>query len=266
MPQIWSDEYLWQLHNDADDEICREFDVVYQRFPLEVRAGNAVYTLPEWVRKIDAIYWKGKKVDPISFETMTLFHSGSRSSTSYFYTLWPGGIKQIAFYPSPAETLYPYNPIIAQDMNHWGDEVLLTLDGITATKVTTAPPFSLNWDLSPYDGSGADSYVVIACYRTPTDSMGNADYQLPEWMARRTKKAFVLSKAYAKEGKGQNLVAAQYFAGKFDFLISRFKQIFSGCFVSKKYRLMGGLADVTDRVGRRPAKPALPANYENVQY
>src|SRR5215831_2434360 len=119
MPQIWSEDYIWQLHNDADLDICSELDVIYVRFPLHMMPNQAVYTLPDWVRKVDAVYWKGKKVDPISYESMILFQNVTSSTDGYYYCLWPTGVKDIRFYPRPAMEIYPNNPYVISNMNKW---------------------------------------------------------------------------------------------------------------------------------------------------
>lgn len=279
MPQIWTDEYIFRLHNDADDEITRQLDLIFMRFPLEIFRGQSVYRLPDWVRRIENFTWKGKKVLPISYEEMQLLHQASsiisetvkveapRSDMPYFYCLYPTGVKTIRLYPTPDAYLYP-PPKLEANLNCWCDSVTLDVDGSPfGETVSSAPPFYLTEDLNAMDGPQGEDFAILSVWRTPTDSLGNIDYQLPLWIGRRVKKSFVLAKAYSKEGPGQDLTAAKYYTTKFDAMIGRLKKIFEGVFVSKKYRLSGGWSEVeANMIGRRPPKPTLPANFENIRY
>jgi hypothetical protein len=80
---------------------------------------------------------------------------------------------------------------------------------------------------------------------------------------RRTVKAYVLWKAFAAEGKGQDLQASAYYQSKYNFLIGVFRTINAGCFVSKHYSLGDSLLDPQNY---RYPKPMLGPNFERVIY
>src|SRR5580765_4403458 len=146
MPQIWTESYIWQLHNDADDEICNRLDLIYVRFPLHIIANQAIYTLPDWVRRVDAVYWKGKKVDPISYESMILFQNSTSSTESYYYCLWPTGIKDIRLHPAPNLDILPH-PFVVGNLNKWRDsvDVMVTDDLVNPLSgVSYISPLPLN--------------------------------------------------------------------------------------------------------------------------
>jgi hypothetical protein len=72
----------------------------------------------------------------------------------------------------------------------------------------------------------------------------------------------VLWKAFAKEGKGQDLTASAYYEKKYNFLISQFTSINESVFLAKRYQLASDI-ELSAR-GARPAKPSLPPNFERV--
>lgn len=233
---IWSDSYIDQLDHDADDDIIGKVDCIFDRFQLAVTAGESTYTLPDYCRKIIRVTYKGRGLDSISFSEMQLLHMASFGNTKspveeapqgdpYFYCLNPSNAKDIRFYPTPPATINLGSPDV------WGADI--------------------------------GNCVIISCWRTVDRT--NSAYQLPSYINNRTKKAYVLSKAYAKEGRGQDLNASQYFGEKYAYLIENFKKINAGVYVSKKYRLSGGFVE-TFAYGHRPPKPILPPNYENVRY
>jgi hypothetical protein len=79
------------------------------------------------------------------------------------------------------------------------------------------------------------------------------------YITRRIKKAYILSRAFAKEGKGQNLIASAYYKKKLDLLLGILKDINSNVFVAKQ-RVLNGNFDIGQYAV--PGRPVLPSNYE----
>ncbi len=86
---------------------------------------------------------------------------------------------------------------------------------------------------------------------------------LPPYIDRRTRKAWILWKAFSAEGKGQNSAAASYYMAKYQFLISQFRAINEGCFVSKKYAIDDGTLSINNF---RYPRPLMPPNFERVVF
>jgi hypothetical protein len=250
MSQIWTDAYLAALDEQANDEIIAQLDCIFDRFALNIIKGQSVYTLPDSFRRIIRITWKGKKVEPITFEEMTLLHQASSilneidkveapmGGQAYFYCLHPTNSKSIRFYPTPGENI--------------SDAILGNSSGDASNNDTTIYGAAVNFN------------VVVSCYRNVDQSIDK--YSLPSYIVRRTKKAWVLYKAYAKEGPGQDLKASKYFYDKFNYLMARVKEINSATWISVKYRLQGGFQELDGQYQRTPHKPILPANFEDVRY
>lgn len=236
---IWSDQYLQQLESDASDYILNEVACLYAKFYLPVTFGTSVYTLPSLCKSILRVTWQGKKLDPLSWDELTIItpatvvvNSITREETSIsrpqWYAMHPTNIHDIRLYPTPDESF---------------DQVPSSDD--------------------PYSPILNESHCTISCWRY-VDPVGiDPTAKIPAYIYRRTVKAYVLWKAFNQEGPGQNLTASKYYKGKLDWLIERFRIINSGTFVSKKYTLGGGDSDLENW---RYPKPVWPSNFERVIY
>ena len=215
---IWDDDYIARITKEAEREIAKKNKYIHYRFTLAITSGTAVYTLPNYVREIEEITWQGKSLKPL-YQA-----EASRWTTNYFteggepkwYLRNPESMRGIRFIPIPNETL----TASATDDT--------TLDTIISSK------------------------LVISCYREP-DTSGSV-VSIPDYVARRLIKAYVLSRAFAKEGKGQNLTAAEYYKRKYEFLENRFQHLRER-FWNRNERL----ADIQDAAFLDD--PVLPADF-----
>jgi|SRR6266853_367876 len=234
---IWSNTFLNKLAIDAEQQINQDLQAIYFKFYLAVTSGLMVYTLPSYVRSVLRVTWRGRKLDPVSWEEMTLLtpatvfvgtgNSGNVNSVvsrPLYYCLHPTNPYDIRLFPTPNETFGvaggdPYGPVVNE-------------------------PF-----------------CVVSCWRTSDTSYVDPTLVLPQYIDRRTRKAWILWKAYGAEGKGQSLTAAAYYKNKYEFLINQFRAINEGCFVSKKYAIDDGRLAIDNF---RQSRPLLPANFERV--
>ncbi len=241
---IWSDNLLSQLAADAEQEICKQIPCLFYRFCMATTKGKSVYTLPNFVRSVRSVAWRGKKLDPVSWEELTLLtpatavvsegagptypQIGIETSVSrpLWYGFHPTNVLDIRFYPCPDESF-----------------------------TSNAEP--------PYSPSPNGSSCIVSCWRNPDETFADATSLLPAYIDRRTRKAYVAWKAFEKDGKGQNLKAAAFYKAKFDFLISQFKRINEGAFVAKRYEIDEGLLSIDNF---RYPRPFLPSNFERVFY
>ena len=241
---IWTDSLLSQLSADAEQEIVKQVDCLFHRFLLATTTGKSVYTLPNFVRGIRSIAWRGRKLEPASWEELTLLTPataivsegggptypavGNETSVSkpLWYALHPTNLFDIRFYPCPNETFTDS----AED---------------------------------PYSPSPNGASCIVSCWRSPDSSESDQTALLPKYIDRRTRKAYVLWKAFEKDGQGQNSLAASFYKAKFDFLISQFRRINEGAFVSKRYSLDEGELSIDNF---RYPKPMLPSQFERVYY
>jgi hypothetical protein len=225
---IWTNEILDQLALDAAQDINKEINCLFHRFFLATTAGTSVYTLPDKVRGIIRITWRGLNVDPISWTDLlsmspgTVFVDNSTKietsqGTPRWYAMHPTNVHDFRFYPCPSVSM-----------------------------ITTGDPYS----------PVVEDRCIISCWRHIDESSPLSS--LPDYMERRTKKAYILWKAYGKEGKGQDLRASAFYKKKYKFLIEQFIKINSGAFIAKHYTLGNSPVELN----RRPYKPILPTQFE----
>lgn len=229
---IWSNNFLDQLEEDATQQINQDVQCIFEKCYLETTKGQSLYILPSFVRSLRRITWLAKQLDPVDWEQFTIltpatvvlnqpaFNEESVVSRPLYYAMHPTNPYAIRLFPTP--------------------------------------------DLS-LSGTGGDPYSTIAneqrcalSYWRSTDE-SSPKTSLPPYIARRTKKSYILGKAYAAEGKGQNLKASQYYLKKYKFLIERFVMINSGCYVGKKYTLGDGILELN---AYRYPRPTLNPNFE----
>jgi len=230
---IWSSDYLAQLNIDAGKQISTDLNSIYNRSMLAITEGLSVYRLPNALRSLMRITYRGYKLEPMNWEQFTLltpstvflnetYRIENSNSRPFWYTIHPTNLFDIRLYPAPNETF--------------------TADG------------------DPFSPGVNDSKCIISYYQIIEPS--SEITSLPVYIDRRIRKAYVLWQAFSAEGKGQNLRASEYYRNKYFFLIERFKMINQGCYVSKKYTLGN---DNIPQTGRYP-RPMLPSNFERRYY
>jgi len=195
----WDDAYLDRLKKEAEREIARQFNFIWGRYPIAITAGTATYTLPDYIRGITDVRWKGDKVYPLyQSEAITIDHSylTTRGNVRW-YMRSPEDFQIIRFIKVPNETI-------------------------------TADPD--NDDC--FDDTVISARVIISYYREP-DTSGNL-LSLPDYVARRMVKNYVLYRAFAREGDGQNLNASNYYKEVYESQLDNFKLLYSRFTMGKK--------------------------------
>lgn len=226
---IFSDALLNQLTIDAQQEIDKDLQCLFYRFGMATTIGTSVYLLPSMVRSVKRVVWLGYKLDAVTFQDMMLlspataggFYDNTSNSRPLYYCMHPTNPYDIRFFPTPNIS------------------------------------FSGNENPNPY--APTNNGCVISCWRSTDDTFQDPTALLPPYVYRRTVKAFVLWKAFAGEGIGQNLKAAEFYQQKYSFLIDSFRLINEGCFVSKRYSVEDGALAIESY---RYPKPMLPPNFE----
>lgn len=232
---IFSDALLTQLDSDATSDIVSQVPCIFYRFYLGTTAGQDVYTLPGFVKSVIRITWRGVALTPLSWEEMTLL-----TPTTMF--LGVGNPQNVSTGTTGNPLWYSFNP-----------------SNIFDIKFYPPPAYSFLTTGDPYSPIVEDR-CIVSCWRTVDDT--NPKATLPLYINRRTRKAYILSKAFQIEGKGQSIKIAAYYTKKFKFLIEQFRLINEGCFVSKRYQL--GENDLVTIDGFKYPKPTLNPNFERV--
>jgi len=233
MKTLWTDQYLSDLATDAEIHISHELPCIYVRFPLNVVQGTSIYDfssttdtpVAQNITGVIRITYQGHTVHPVfplqMRNLVVPFGPGDDTllGRPFIFLRHGYGLNAIKFYPSPETTI------------SYDNSNLNTQDGIRAN-------------------------VVVSAWRI-ADPTGET-YRIPSYIRELLVRYFVLSKAYAKEGKGQNLNAAAYYEVKYKSTLSRFKLIVNQLFTT---RTKFSTPMAQNRFGLKPPRPVLPPNF-----
>lgn len=197
----WPESYLTALNKEAERQIAIELAPFFSRETLAVTSDIPTYTLPDYLREIQSIRWKGTEIHPLHQDEASRlsFKYLTETGEPRFYLRSPEDFQIIRFLPVPNETITASS----------SDDTL--------------------------DSTVIEDKVVISFYREP-DTSGPL-LALPDFIARRTIKNYVLARAFAKEGKGQKLEAAAYYEEKYRAQMDAYKALRSRYWSSKKKSL-----------------------------
>ena len=237
---IWSDQQLAQWSQDAIGQLAIEVNCIWCRECVPVTVGVSVITLPNYVRTLRRVTWRGRTLDAENWEELTMLgpatvflaaNSTGNIETSLskplYYAMHPTNPYDIRFYPTPNES------------------------------------FTSSGEPNVYAPQVNTPSCIIDYYREPDTTNTNPIVSIPPYILRRTQKAYVGWKAFSAEGKGQDLKAASYYHMKYLFLLDKFRSINEGCFVGKKYSIEDGMLTID---GFRYPRPMLPSNFERIVY
>lgn len=233
IPQLWTDDYLSDLQENAEIEISTLVPCIYVRFPLNIVAGQTIYNFltdvspAQRLTGIIRVTYLGKTVHPVSVNALKGEFpflkpvEGETRGRVLFYMRTGYGMDGIKFNVAPASSI-TYN----------GTDNINTVTGIR-------------------------NNVIVAGWRIADPQ--NPMYQLPDWIREKLIMYWVLSKAYRKEGKGQNLDAAKMFDQKYNTLLVQFKTINMNIFNARMHGIRDQIPGGTR--GGLPPRPVLPPNF-----
>lgn len=231
-PQLWTNQYLSDLASEAEVQISTEVPCIYVRFPLNIILGQGIYDFTvaaspaQYLTGIIRITWQGWTVHPV-------FQRQLRNAI-------------IPLKPWDGDTLSS-RPLIYMRSGY----------GFNGIKFFPAPNLSIPYDSSDITKqTGITNNVIVSGWRI-ADPTGTS-YRLPDYIRETLVRYYVMSRAFKKEGKGQNVEASKYFQGKYENLLARFKVIVSQLFASRVHGVNSSLDAV---FGWKPPHPSLPTNF-----
>lgn len=212
---LWTTEYLNRLAVEAESNIAQETKAITDRISLPTEEFQAEFLLPEYVFNVKKVYWKGERLTPISSLGIDSGYSvlqwtdGAFEPTAFTASYLLGAMTQINIMGSIASGGKPFEYFYY---------------GFGENKIRLNP--GSNERLDKYNDGlwnevNLKKTLVVEFYRYPD----GANFQIPGYIRRRTIKAYVMAKAYAKEGPGQSIKAARYFEQRYAFLLNRAKRV-----------------------------------------
>lgn len=218
----FSDIQITKWANDYERFLVASNNLILDRYSIPIISGQGAYELPNYFTSIRLVLWEGREVYPKGFSKSIATGDSPTSITSSIpleYTATGKGLRVIKFYPTPYLDIAEY-----------------TGDLFTA-----------------YADAAA---VIIEGYRTPSTTDNNL--RLPLWCRRYLLKDHICQRAFANEGKAQDMRAALYYEKRLtenQLYISKIKENMH------QAALMVLNAHNNQDNRRRPAKPVLPSNF-----
>lgn len=214
---IWSTDYLNRIALEAETEIAKELNCIIDRYSLAVEQYLSEYPLPSFITNIRRVIWKGFRLDPVShvnspyysipIETyseddvfdVTIFQEDTFDSGAITISNGAAGGRPLSyFYSGFGENIIkfngPANETIGFYSNLWSSDI--------------------------------PNAVIVEFYRTPD----GLNWKIPHYIRRRTIKNYVLWKAFAKEGPGQNLNASAYFETRYLITLEKARSIINNIY------------------------------------
>lgn len=130
--------------------------------------------------------------------------------------------------------------------------------GISQIKFFPIPNVTIAGITTNLWGSEIANRVIVEYYRTPDYSV----YTIPAFIRRRLLKAYVMWKCFSIEGRGQNLKAAKYWEGKWQYLKVSYSNLLEDLINEPRRIIVGGSTDYNDNRGI--PTPQLPYNYRGI--
>lgn len=186
----WDDDYIARVTTEAEKEIARATNFVWDRYPLAITAGTATYTLPDYVRGIIGIEWKGRPIQPL--------HHQEAIRDNYQFITTRGVVD--AYIRSP------------------NDFQIIRFISVPNETVSADP------DNDDLDDATVLVNRVVVYFQRDADVSGDL-LSVPDYIARRLIAAWVLYRAYKKEGKGQDLAASDYYRFVYESRLKMYKHL-----------------------------------------
>ena len=232
---LWTDDLILRYISEADKDICDNVQLVWKRFPLNIVNGTFTYDISSGVvgtlgqlKNITRISWMGYTVDALTQDQVAMLSPVymTQQSRPRWFTLQFEGYTTLRLYPGPSTSLPPLS-----------DYVSILTDVNIQNECVVSGFFSPEEEIP---------YVFT-----------------PDFVARRTIKAYVLWKCYAREGNAQNLKLAQYYKTKYEKALLRLEDTYGKTFNSTKRQY----TDVAIQRPWKPHPPILPPQFgTNVDY
>lgn len=218
----FTDDQLSGWAQTYEKQICAQNDLLVDRVSLKITSGINEYELPNYVTNIRSVLWLGKELHPKGFRASVMTGDTpfqTAGSTPFEYVFSGKGQRVIKLYPSPNVGVALYT----QDL--W----------------TPAA------DMAAF---------IVEFWRTP-DYTSTPQLVLPPWCRKYLLKDYVCWKAFASEGRTQDLRAAKYYE-------SRLAQgaEYVGLIKEQMFASVVNILYTQKMLGRRkPGRPVLPPTF-----
>lgn len=182
---LFSTDNIRRFFDQGERLISSEKDFVYDRVSLEITAGEAYYTLPEYTKSIVRVTYMGNKLDPLPARNFRdVFQSATQQGTPFWYVYNNIGANTIQLFPRPGTSL-------ATIIDVWNT-----------------------------DGTNEWLNACVVEFARIADT---TSFYIPLYLRRQLLKYYTAAQCYQIDGSGQNLKLAKYFNERWEFKKTQFE-------------------------------------------
>ncbi len=183
--ELFTSNVVERFSQEGESKFAEEYPCIQNRISLSITATTHTYALPDNVRSIRRVTWKGKKLDPLPHRNFReVFQAATQSGDPFWYVFNNIGLNNIRLFPTPS---------------------------VNVTQQTT--------DL--YNETAILAGVIVDYFQMPDFVTAT----IPLYIRRRLLKSYALYGCFNIEGEGQNLKSAKYHLKKFNFLKEKYKDL-----------------------------------------
>lgn len=221
--KLWSDTTILRYITQAESEdITVRVDLRWLKFAIPINAGQGLYQIPSNLKSITRVTWLGFHIEMVTQRQLSLLSPVYRTQISKprWCTLQFEGYSALRFFPIPPQNV----PVLSDSKSIYTDK---------------------------YE----QKECQISCY--VYSDPDNPNIMLPDYMALRSIRYFVLWNCFAMEGNGQDEDVALYWKGRYDQQLIKNKRMIDSIYASKERQY----TEVGIQRPWRKHSPILPPNF-----
>ncbi len=240
----WTSSFLASKFEEGEKVASIELKTLLQRTSLSVRSGVGIYNLPLETIGISRVTYRGTKLEAITFEEIrkrygpVLYGTGGSDGAfngNAFSSAFYIGIQGSGITPTGRPTHFIYDTL--------GYKHITLFPFPSETLASTTDNL--------YKGTVIRDRCIVEYIR-----MSDETVTLPDYIRTPLCRYYTLHKAFASEGKGQDLNASAIYKELFDIFLAKAKRLLQNQFKAHEHEL-----DPMEQVESLFAKPRLPWNY-----
>lgn len=214
---IWNSNTIIRFSQEGENDFAEEYPCILTRMSLPIIANQSIYTLPDNVKSIRRVTWKGWKLDPLGQRNMReVFNYATQVGKPYWYIFNNIGANNIQLFPIPDQSITPsgtnlYSDAIATDF---------------IIEYFMLPDFATNVVPQYFRRRLLKPFVLKNCFAIEGQgqNLKNRDYFTGRWNQLKQKYGIFLDEIHNKSRKLclNGITSSQFFPGQPVLPISRF--------------------------------------------
>jgi hypothetical protein len=214
---LWDSTTIIRVSQEGENDFVEEYPCILVRMSLPVVKNQAVYTLPDNVRSIRRVTWKGWKLDPLGQRNMReVFSYATQVGKPYWYVFNNIGANNIQLFPIPDETINP------SGNNLYSDAIKTDV----IIEYFILPDYASNVIPQYFRRRLLKAYVLKTCFgiEGQGQNLKNRDYFNQRWVQLKQKYGEFLDEIHNKSRKLclNGITSSQFFPGTPILPVSRF--------------------------------------------